>query len=229
MKRIAYFLTMALALPLFVACSDDTEDELILPQETTSGVKGVDTRDVDERPYYLVGNQKMFFEYLDNETFIYFNLSDKDVVFEKLAGKGIELARTDCEPLMPSDSDRYSNKGEKFNYLSECIWIEVKANYKEVIDIPEILDACPSIYLENWGKCSGTSIIYVFETNPAILQKIAEEYNTLLFGTDDYIGVSYIICNKYSKGNAIDIARDLVEKGIVNAEPAMARTASIDC
>lgn len=126
---------------------------------------------------------------------------------------------------MPSDSDRYSNKGEKFNYLSECIWAEVKSNYKEVIDIPEILDACPSIYLENWGKCSGTSIIYVFETNPAIIQKIAEEYNTYIFGTDDYIGISYIICDKYSKGNAFEIAKDISEKKIAEAEPAMAGTA----
>ncbi len=226
MKRIAYFLTMALVLPLFAACSDDTEE--VLEPEVQKIVKGTDTRDNDDCPYYWVGNQKMYFEYLDNETFIYFNISDKDVVFEKLAEKGIELERTDCKPLMPSDSDRFSNRGEKFNYLSECIWTEVKTNYKEVIDIPEILDACPSIYLENWGKCSGTSIIYVFETSPAIIQKIAEEYNTYIFGTDDYIGISYIICDKYSKGNALEIAKDIAEKKIAEAEPAMAGTATTD-
>ena len=61
MKRIAYFLTMVLALPLFVACSNDTEEELLLPQETPSAVKGTETREADERPYYWAVNEKIYF------------------------------------------------------------------------------------------------------------------------------------------------------------------------
>ena len=67
MKRMAYFLTMVLMLPLLVACSNDTEEELLLPQETPSAVKGTETREADERPYWWLwaNSQKLYFTYLE--------------------------------------------------------------------------------------------------------------------------------------------------------------------
>ncbi|MBR1940669.1 MAG: hypothetical protein IJ845_04975, partial [Bacteroidaceae bacterium] len=107
MKRIAYFLTMVLMLPLFVACSNDTEEELLLPQETPSAVKGTETREVDERPYYWAVNEKIYFKYLDNRAFIYFHPSSKEIVYQKLAERGIKLAREDDSSLLGYQNQDY--------------------------------------------------------------------------------------------------------------------------
>ena len=218
MKRIAYFLTMALMLPLFAACSDDTE-EVLNPVETRT------SEQQEEANYYWSGNKKMYFKYLEEKTFIYFHSSNKETVLEKLENRGIKLAREDTPTLMSPNPDMYTNKGENFEFLFECMWTEVYANYKDVIDIPEILDACSGIYLENWGVCSGTSVIYVYTTALSTMQTIAEEYNVHIFGTESYFGISYLICDKNSKGNALEIAKDISEKRIAEAEPAMAGTA----
>ena len=233
MKRIAYFLTMVLALPLFVACSNDTEEKLLLPQETPSAVKGTETREVDERPYYWAVNEKIYFKYLDNRAFIYFHPSSKEIVYQKLAERGIKLAREDDSSLLGYQNQDYidtyfTNKGVDFEFLKECVWNEVLAEYKDVIDIPEILDACPNLIFEDGTEPSGTSIIYIHSLEPDVLQQVAEDYNVHIFGTDNYIKVSYVVCDKNSKGKALDIARDLVEKGIADAQPAMAGTASLD-
>lgn len=224
MKRIAYFLTMALMLPLFAACSDDTE-EMVEP-EVQKTIKGTDTRDNDNRPYWWVLNEKVYFHYLDNRAFIYYHPSNKEVIVQKLAERGLTLLKDQDDPFIDMNPSSFSNKGESFEFLHECLWNEVSASYKDVIDIPEILDACPNPKLEGvsgrTSEPSGTSLIYVGTTSLTILQQIAEEYNVHIYGTFDYIKCSFIVCDKNSKGNAFDIARDIAERNIAWAEPAMA-------
>lgn len=231
MKRIAYFLTMALMLPLFAACSDDTEE--VLEPEVQKIIKGTDTRDNDDRPNFWAVNEKIYFKYLDNKAFIYFHPSNREIVYQKLAERGIKLAREHDSSLLGYQNQDYidtyfTNQGDNFEFLKDCVWNEALAEYKDVIDIPEILDACPNIKLEDGTEPSGTSIIYIFTLDPEVLQKVADEYNVHIFGTDNYIKVSYVVCDKNSKGNAIDIAKEIVEKGIADAQPAMAGTATTD-
>ena len=223
MKRMAYFLTMVLALPLFVACSNDTEEELLLPQETPSAVKGTETREADERPYwwYWPESYKIFFTYLDTKAFIYYHPSDREVIVEKLAEKGLKL-EDDYDHSLLSNPEVFTNKGEKLDFLCECVWNEVSASYKDIIDIPEILDACPNIQGQ-YGASRGTCGIYINTKNNETLLKIAEEYKVHLVGTLEYDSsffTSFVMCDKNSKGNAYEIARDLWEKDHIGAEPA---------
>ena len=230
MKRIAYFLTMVLALPLFVACSNDTEEELLLPQETPSAVKGTETREVDEQPYWwwwpLANPQKRYFTYLDTKALIYYHPSDREVIVEKLAERGLKLEREPgYESALGYYPPIYSNRGENAYFYAECVWNEVLASYKDIIDIPEILDACPNIQLEEEPKIEhrGTSFIGIITKSNETLQEIAEEYKVHIVGTQDegIFYVSYVVCDKNSKGNAFEIARDLWEKHHISAEPAL--------
>ncbi len=222
MKRFVYLFMMALALPLFVACSSDTEDELLLPQETTSGVKGVDTREVGERSYWWLWSQseKLYFTYLDTKAFIYYHPSNREVIVEKLAERGLKL-EDDYDYSLLGDNPVYTNKGVKFDFLNECVWNEVSASYKDIIDIPEILDACPNIRWAS-GELHGTSAITINTESNETLQIIAEEYKVHIVGTYEYypsLFVSFVACDKNSKGNAFEIARDLWEKYHIGAEP----------
>ncbi|MBQ9884705.1 MAG: hypothetical protein IJM43_09710 [Bacteroidaceae bacterium] len=227
MKRMAYFLTMVLMLPLFVACSNDTEEELLLPQETPSVVKGTETREADERPYWWLwaNSQKLYFTYLDTKAFIYYHPSDREVIVQKLAERGLKLEREPgYEYSLGFYPPKYTNKGENAFFLSECVWNEVSASYKDLIDIPEILDACPNIQEEGSSRrFRGTSCILINTKSYETLQEIAEEYKVHIVGTqdEDICFVSYVVCDKNSKGNAFEIARDLWEKNHIGAEPGL--------
>lgn len=230
MKTKSLFMCMMLA--MLTACSNNIEE--VLEPEIQNTVKGTDTREVDELSYYWAGgSQRVYFNYLDNKAFIYYHLSNREIVYQKLAERGIKLAREHDSSLLGYQNQDYidtyfTNQGVNFEFIKECVWNEVLAEYKEVIDIPEILDACPNIKLEDGTEPSGTSIIYIHSLDPGVLQEIAEDYNVYIFGTDNYIKVSYVVCDKNSKGNAIDIAKDIVEKGIADAQPAMAGIVTLD-
>ena len=223
MKRMAYFLTMVLMLPLFVACSNDTEEELLLPQETPSAVKGTETREADERPYWWLwaNSQKLYFTYLDTKAFIYYHPSDREVIVQKLAERGLKL-EDDYDYSLFDNPETYTNKGEKLDFLCECVWNEVSGSYKDIIDIPEILDACPNIRYEAGSVSSGASVISLYTTNPDVVQEITDEYKVNIIGSQTYehFAISYVVCDKNSKGNAFEIAKNIWEKYHVGAEPA---------
>lgn len=231
MKAKSLFMCMMLAMPLgFTACSNDTEE--VLEPEVQNTVKGTDTRDVDDRSYWWVLEEKVYFHYLDNRAFIYYHPSNKEVIVQKLAERGLVLLKDFDVPFIGINPDAFTNKGESFEFLHECLWNEVSASYKDVIDIPEILDACPNPKIEGGvGKTSepsGTSLIYVGTTSQATMQQIADEYDVHIYGTFDYIGCSFMVCDKNSKGNAFDIAKDIAERKIAWAEPAMAGSVDVD-
>ena len=124
MKRIAYFLTMVLALPLFVACSNDTEEELLLPQETPSAVKGTETREVDERPYYWYDGHKEYLSYVENSSFVLFYEKDRESVFSSLTELGV-----DCSTILEGDYSEKTifiiEKGGAYDYPDGCRWMRV--------------------------------------------------------------------------------------------------------
>ena len=222
MKRIAYFLTMALMLPLFAACSDDTEE--ILEPEVQKIVKGTDTREANGTYYWLwYKSQKIYFDYLDNKAFIYYHPSNREAIVQKLAERGLKLEDDYDYSLLGDNPEVYTNKGEKLDFLCECVWNEVSASYKDIIDIPEILGACPNLKFREGSACSGTSVITIDTESNETLQKIAEEYKVHIVGTYEYypsLFVSFVVCDKNSKGNALEIARNIWEKYKVGSEPA---------
>ena len=225
MKAKSLFMCMVLAMPLgFTACSNDTEE--VLEPEVQNTVKGTDTRDVDDGTYWWLWSksQKIHFTYLDTKAWIYYHPSNKEVIIQKLAERGLELVEEVSNFSLGFYPPIYTNIGENAYFYAECEWNEVAASYKDIIDIPEILDACPNIQLEEGTKeeCRGTSAIYVYTVSNEVLQEIAEEYKVHIVGTEDEIlKISYVICDKNSKGNAFEICRDLWGKNHIGAEPAL--------
>ncbi len=226
MKAKSLLICMMLAMPLGItACSNDTEE--VLEPEVQNTVKGTDTRDVDDRPYWWSwpDSKKINFTYLDTKAWIYYHPSDKEVIIQKLAERGLELVEEVSNYSLGFYPPIYTNLGENANFYAECELNQVAASYKDIIDIPEILDACPNIQIEEGHirETRGTSVIYIFTTSNEVLQEIAEEYKVHILGTqnDEILKFSLVMCDKNSKGNAFEIARDLWGKNHIGAEPAL--------
>ena len=224
MKAKSLFMCMMLA--MLAACGNDTE--VVLEPEVQEIVKGVDTRDADDGTYWWLWfkSQKKHFTYLDTKACIYYHPSNREVIVQKLAERGLKLEwEPGYEYSLGFYPNIYTNKSENTDFLSECVWNEVSASYKDIIDIPEILDACPNIQLEeeSSGIYRGTSCIHINTISNETLQTIAEEYKVHIVGTrdDETIKISFVMCDKNSKGNAFEIARDLWEKNHIGAEPGL--------
>ena len=223
MKAKSLFMCMMLA--MLTACSNDTE--VVLEPEVQGTVKGTETRDADDTPYWWSwpNSQKIHFTYLDTKTWIYYHPSDKEVIIQKLAERGLELVEEVSNFSLGFYPPIYTNLGENANFYAECELNQVAASYKDIIDITEILDACPNIQTEEAPihECRGTSLIYVYTVSNEVLQEIAEEYKVHILGTrnDEILKFSLVMCDKNSKGNAFEIARDLWGKNHIGAEPAL--------
>ena len=218
MKRMAYFLTMVLALPLFVACSNDTEEELLLPQETPSAVKGTETREVDEQPYYWYDGHKEYLSYVENSSFVLFYEKDRESVFNSLTELGV-----DCSTILEGDYSEKTNliieKGNAYDYPDDCRWMRV--------DIPcQILKEklTDAIYISPlvtnvWGGSQfaiSNEIMVSFGGSMSALEEITKDYKVEIMGRTDLFNIYFIWCTKGSVGNALEIANKIYESGKVS-------------
>lgn len=218
MKRIAYYLTMALMLPLFAACSDDTEEEILLPQETSSSVKGTETRDADDRPYYWYDGHKEYLSYVENSSFVLFYEKDKESLFNSLSELGV-----DCSTIEVGDySEKTSliiEKGSAYDYPDGCCWIRVDIPCQTLKD--KLTDA---IYISPlvtnvWGgnQFAISNVINVsYGGSMDSLEEIIKEYKVEIMGRSDLFNIYIIWCTKDSEGNALEIANKIYESGKVS-------------
>lgn len=222
MKRIAYFLTMVLALPLFVACSNDTEEELLLPQETPSAVKGTETREVDERPYYWYDGHKEYLSYVENSSFVLFYEEDRESVFSSLTELGV-----DCSTILEGDHSEKTNliieKGSAYDYPDNCRWMRV--------DIPcqilkeKLTDAIyiSPLMINVWGGSPfaiTNQIMVSFGGPMSALEEIIKDYKVEIMGRTDLFNIYFIWCTKDSKGSTWEIANKIHESGkVIWAQP----------
>ena len=216
MKRIAYFLTMALALPLFVACSDDTEK--VLEPEVQKIVKGTDTRDADDRPYYWYEGQKEYLSYVENSSFVLFYEKDKESLFNSLSELGI-----DCSNIEVGDYSEKINsfieKGSAYDYPDDCRWIRVDVPCQTLKE--KLTDA---IYISPlvtnvWGGnqfAISNEIMVSFGGSMSALEEIIKDYKVEIMGRTDLFNIYFIWCTKDSDGNALEIANKIYESGKVS-------------
>ncbi|MBR3625433.1 MAG: hypothetical protein IKN48_03680 [Bacteroidaceae bacterium] len=218
MKRIAYFLTMVLALPLFVACSNDTEEELLLPQETPSAVKGTETREADERPYYWYDGHKEYLSYVENSSFVLFYEKDRESVFSSLTELGV-----DCSTILEGDYSEKTNfiieKGGAYDYPDGCRWMRVDIPCQTLKE--KLTDA---IYISPlvtnvWGGSQfaiSNEIMVSFGGSISALEEITKDYKVEIMGRTDLFNIYFIWCTKGSVGNALEIANKIYESGKVS-------------
>lgn len=213
---------MALMLPLFAACSDDT-DEMLEPEV-------IDTRvaPFGWELYYYTGYDKGYIKRwykIDDEnkrTYIYFHPKDEEIILQKIADKGIKIISNRVStPIGSKKIDR--NHGDDYDFFGALVGIQLACDYESVLNIPEVVGACPGFILEenNWGECPGTCVFYVFSSNMTVLKKIADKYNVHILGTWSGLPmpVSLCFCGKDSKGNALDICRDIIDSKMFNFHP----------
>lgn len=218
MKRMAYFLTMVLALPLFVACSNDTEEELLLPQETPSAVKGTETREVDEQPYYWYDGHKEYLSYVENSSFVLFYEKDRESVFNSLTELGV-----DCSTILEGDYSEKTNliieKGNAYDYPDDCRWMRVDIPCQTLKE--KLTDA---IYISPlvtnvWGGSQfaiSNEIMVSFGGSMSALEEITKDYKVEIMGRTDLFNIYFIWCTKGSVGNALEIANKIYESGKVS-------------
>ena len=218
MKRMAYFLTMVLALPLFVACSNDTEEELLLPQETPSAVKGTETREVDEQPYYWYDGHKEYLSYVENSSFVLFYEKDRESVFSSLTELGV-----DCSTILEGDYSEKTNliieKGSAYDYPDDCRWMRVDIPCQTLKE--KLTDA---IYISPlvtnvWGGSQfaiSNEIMVSFGGSMSALEEITKDYKVEIMGRTDLFNIYFIWCTKGSVGNALEIANKIYESGKVS-------------
>ena len=211
MKRIVYFLTMALMLPLFAACSDDSEEmvntEVVNTRIAPSGWE----------LYYYTGHVKRWYK-IDEEnkrTYIYYHPQDEEILYQKFADRGIRIISN--FPSNPIGEPNYltRNHGEDYEFIGALVGIEVACDYESILDIPEVVSACPGFILEenNFGECPGTCLFFVNSSNMSVLQRIADKYNVHIIGSwnREDPPFSALFCDRNSKGNALDICRDIID------------------
>ncbi len=218
MKRMAYFLTMVLALPLFVACSNDTEEELLLPQETPSAVKGTETREVDEQPYYWYDGHKEYLSYVENSSFVLFYEKDRESVFNSLTELGV-----DCSTILEGDYSEKTNliieKGSAYDDPDDCRWMRVDIPCQTLKE--KLTDA---IYISPlvtnvWGGSQfaiSNEIMVSFGGSMSALEEITKDYKVEIMGRTDLFNIYFIWCTKGSVGNALEIANKIYESGKVS-------------
>ena len=218
MKRMTYFLTMVLALPLFVACSNDTEEELLLPQETPSAVKGTETREVDEQPYYWNDGHKEYLSYVENSSFVLFYEKDRESVFSSLTELGI-----DCSTILEGDySEKTSSiieKGSAYDYPDNCRWIRVDTPCQTLKE--KLTDAIyiSPLVTNGWGGSQfaiSNEIMVSFGGSMSALEEITKDYKVEIMGRTDLFNIYFIWCTKGSVGNALEIANKIYESGKVS-------------
>lgn len=214
MKRIAYFLTMALMLPLFAACSDDTEE--VLEPEVQKIIKGTDTRDNDDRPYYWYEGHKEYLSYVENSSFVLFYEKDRESIFNSLSELGI-----DCSTILEGDYSEKTNliieKGSAYDYPDDCRWMRVDLAYQILKD--KLADAIyiTPLVTNVFGELAITNEFMVsYGGSMSQLQEIIKDYKVEIMGRTDVLNIYYIWCTKDSEGNALEIANKIYESGKVS-------------
>lgn len=233
MKRIAYFLTMVLMLPFFAACSDDTEE--VLEPEVQKIVKGTDTRDNDERPYYWYDGHKEYLEYVENSSFVLFYEEDWESIFNSLSELGV-----DCSTILEGDYSEKTNliieKGSAYDYPDGCRWMRVDIPCQTLKE--KLTDAIyiSPLVINVWGGSPfaiSNQIMVSFGGSMSALEEIIKDYKVEIMGRTDLFNIYFIWCTKDSEGNALEIANKIHESGKVSwTEPCfhgLGSNAAADC
>ena len=170
------------------ACSDDSEEQTTTEDTTTRvEVNGSDVK------FYMDGYDREA-SFKDDLAYIIFHEVDKDAVVAALEQKkGSSLTKLDT--LFFNDKEDYPIQLRDYEIPSEgiyqfldCMRAAVKMNYKDLVDIPEVIDAEPYFYFTYPGPIDSDSCMPVscsFRVNSGYgekLEQTAKDANTIVLG-----------------------------------------------
>ena len=215
MKAKSLFMCMVLTLPLgFTACSNDTED--VLEPEVQNTVKGTDTRDVDDRPYYWYDGHKEYLSYVENTSFIVFYEKDKESLYNSLSELGI-----DCSSIEDQEYNtrmHFIEDGPAVNYGEGCRWIKLDVAYQTLENkLPDAISITPLFTNEFNTPFALCNVFYISYGGPMeSLEEIIKDYNVEIMGKMEVLNIYFIWCTKDSEGSPLDIANKIYESGKVS-------------
>ena len=234
MKTI-YFTVISLFIALlsfgFSACSNDTEE--VLEPEIQNTVKGTDTRDNDDRPYYWADGKKEYLSYVDNSSFVLFYEKDRGSVFNSLSELGV-----DCSTILEGDYSEKTNliieKGSAYDYPDDCRWMRVDLAYQILKDkLTDAIYITPLVANVFGQFAISNEFMISYGGSMSELEEITKEYKVEIMGRTDLFNIYYIWCTKDSEGNALEIANKIYESGKVSwTEPCfhgLGSNAAADC
>ena len=205
-------LLACMMLSCLASCSESKDEPFTGFDENTS----TDTRQTDvEYPFYYFKGEKIGLELSDTKSYVLFREADKEQLLVMLSERGVKVYE---ERMMPFQQSQVSKKGDAYDKYTDCLWLEVDLNYKELNELPEVIYAAPferpRISNETW--CPMTNKCYVYYGgNMDTLSKIVSDYKVELLGELNVFAHNYVVlCTKESKGHALEIANALYETGL---------------
>ena len=188
MRKSMFLLMMPLMLGALAACSDDSE-ELTSTEESITRVE-VNGPDVK---FYMDGYDREA-TFKDDLAYIIFHEADKDAIVAALEQKkGSSLTKLDT--LFFNDKEDYPIQLRDYEIPTEgiyqfldCMRAAVKMNYKELVDIPKVIDAEPYFYYTYPGPVFPDmfgALSCCFRVNSGYgdkLEQTAKEANAIVLG-----------------------------------------------
>ena len=186
MKKLFTLLLMPLMLGALAACSDDSEELT----STEEGVTRVEVNGPDVK-FYMDGYHHEA-TFMDDLSYIIFHEADKEAIVTALEKKkGSSLVYTDSLFFMEEaavDLRPMEILSEGIYQFKDCKRAAIKMNYKDLIDIPEVIDAEPYFYLTfpfpsyPDGFMPVSSLIRINSGYGEKLEKTAKEANAIVLG-----------------------------------------------
>jgi hypothetical protein len=222
LRFLSILLFVAILCVGFSACSSDTEE--VLEPEVQQIVKGTDTRDIDDRPYYWADGKKEYLRIMETSSFVVFYENDRESVYNSLSKLGI-----DCSTIEDFDYNSRTNliveEGSAISHSDGSRWMRVDAPYQSLKDnLPDAIYITPLVTIaDDIVEIAPTNILNISYGGPMeSLEEILKDYKVEIMGRTNLFNMYYIWCPKESEsvGSPLEIANKIYESGKVRwSEP----------
>ena len=207
------FIMTSMLLIVLASCSSSNDEPAVFQTPDSS----VETRLTGiEYPYYYFKGEKIGLELSETKSYVLFREADKEALLNKLSEKEVTVHKEELSSFYQEPAMRI--KGEAYDKYTDCLWVEMDLNYKELNELPEVIYASPFVRASESGRWFPmTNKCYVwFYGGIDALSNILSEYKVEILGElDSFENVYVILCTKESKGNALEVANALYENGSV--------------
>lgn len=198
------------------------------PKDIASDTEDQTARSTQFTDYYWYKGEKIPLTKNATKKYILFDATTENQLIDvDLSRKGINLSQKP-QPLQLSPSIQNKQANKSLN------WAIVDDAENLMVNIQSIIYEAPFFTTSTGEEAGLTHLLYVklkAENDFPKLAKIAEEYKVNILGADKNMPLWYTIeCDKYSKGNALQIANKFYETNLfASCQPDLMTNDKINC
>ncbi len=204
--------SLLLAVLVFLGCNNDLTEEIPTVEDNI-----VATRSIGDAPeyYYWYHGKKIPLTVNENKSFVLtetaqFEQASRSTI---LTGSRIKGTRT-MNGYSSLSIERSGKSAKEKTYFTSMI---LENAGLKTIDIEDVVYVAPYFTESNGEEVGITNVLSVRlegDEDLAKLEKLAEEYNLIMLGRNQFDrSIYYLSCTKDSKGNALEMANLLYESG----------------